>query len=154
MLLDPAVYLRRHLTPGFAVAFATAHVLRTLGKPESGVAVWLRYTWSYRTGGSAFDRMSAGRRQTLRESAPGVFADFRLGDGSHIAIADLARIRRPVTIITADLHPSFLRRSADYLIGRLPHPRTISIANAGHAIAFDQPEALIGALRDVLSGTD
>ena len=151
VLLDPAAYLRRHATLGFAWTLARIWMLRRLGQPRGAVAVWQRATLAYRGGGSAFDRIPPERRRALLDGAAGMFADLGLGDGPRLDPAQLRGLRVPVAVITGDLHPAALARTCDFLISHLRDPEVIRIANAGHALLFDQPDTAIAALRAVLS---
>src|SRR3954452_20777243 len=57
VLLDPAFRVRSHITPGLLRAFAIAQLKHRLGRKHQGLDTWLRYAWSYSTGGSAYDRI-------------------------------------------------------------------------------------------------
>jgi pimeloyl-ACP methyl ester carboxylesterase len=152
VLLDPAFGTRRNITPKLAAIFVKVQLLRRLGRERQAIDTWLRFATSYRTGGSAFERMAEERREVLRGNAGGVFADMASGDGSYIRDEDLASIRVPVTIITADLSPSFLQKTSASLAKRLPAVTSRTLQGAGHAMVFDQSEALLVELRRALDG--
>jgi len=152
VLLDPAFGTRRNITPKLAAIFVKVQLLRRLGRERHAIDTWLRFATSYRTGGSAFERMPEERRELLRSNASGVFADMASGDGSHIREEDLASIRAPVTIITADLSPSFLQKTSASLAKRLPAVTARTLEGAGHAMMFDRSEALLAELRRALDG--
>ena len=152
VLLDPAFGTRRSITPKLAAIFVKVQLLRRLGRERHAIDTWLRFATSYRTGGSAFERMPEERRELLRSNASGVFADMASGDGSHIREEDLASIRAPVTIITADLSPSFLQKTSASLAKRLPAVTARTLEGAGHAMMFDRSEALLAELRRALDG--
>jgi len=154
VLLDPAFASRRNVTPKLAAAFVKTRMLRRFGRDRQALDTWLRFATSYRTGGSAFERMAEDRRELLRSNAEGIFSDLSSDDGSrHISDEDLASIRVPVTIITADLSPSFLQKTSPSLAKRLPAVSTRTLQGAGHAMAFDQSEALLAELRRALDST-
>ncbi len=152
VLLDPAFGTRRNITPAFAAIFLKVQLLRRLGRERKAIDTWLRFATSYRTGGSAFERMPDERRELLRANASGVFADMASGDGSYIGDEDLASIRAPVTIITADFSPSFLQKTSASLAKRLPAVTARTLHGAGHAMAFDRSEALLAELQRALGG--
>jgi non-heme chloroperoxidase len=152
VLLDPAFGTRRNITPMFVAIFVKLQLLRGLGRERQAMDTWLRFGTSYRTGGSAFERMPEERRELLRGNASGVFADMASGDGSHIRAEDLASIRAPVTIITAELSPAFLQKTSASLAKRLPAVTARTLQGAGHAMAFDRCEALLAELRRALDG--
>lgn len=152
VLLDPAVRLRSFLTAAFALAFARAQLVRRLRGERRGLDSWQRYILSYRTGGSAWERMPETRREAMRANAHGVFADIAAGDGSqHIDNDRLAALELPVTVILAGLSPTTLRRSGEHLARTIPDARRILIHDAGHALTVDQPAKLITLVRSALA---
>lgn len=82
--------------------------LRRVGRESAAIDAFLRHGYGYTTGGSAFDRFPAERREALRANAKAILADIAAGDGSHISDADLASVLTPVTIIAGELSPPFL----------------------------------------------
>jgi pimeloyl-ACP methyl ester carboxylesterase len=155
VLLDPAVYVRRYLTPDFAWAFATAQLLRRLRGQERGIESFLRWATKYPGGGSAWERDDFPQewREAMLGGARAAFADMAAGDGSHIPRADLSAIRCPVTIIGGAKSPSLYRRVMDGLLGLLTEPREFVLEDAGHAVAFDEPLELARSIRAAIAGT-
>jgi pimeloyl-ACP methyl ester carboxylesterase len=150
VLLDPAFRARRNLTIGLLVAYLQAMALRRVGRESAAVDAWLRYGYGYTTGGSAFDSFSAERREALRANAKGIFADIAAGDGSYITDAELDSIHAPTAIVLGELSPPFLQSSAAALSRALPNATLHTLAGSGHAMAFDQRDALIACLRAVM----
>jgi 3-oxoadipate enol-lactonase len=150
VLLEPGYGARRSVTPGLAATFVKVQLLRRAGRDRRAIDAWLRFATSYGTGGSAFERMPEERRELLRSNAGGTFADLTSGDGSHISRRDLPSIHTPVTIITGDLSPSFLKKTSASLARHLPEVTARTLHGAGHAMSFDQPEALLAELRRAL----
>ena len=146
ILVDPAFRVRSNMTPRLLRTFATAQLLYKLGRKNQALAAWMRYALSYSTGGNAYDRMPGDRRARLEANVDGVFADFATGDGSHIDPAAVETLSVPVTLISAELSPPFLRKSSKWLAEHLPSPQLHAIPGAGHAIAFDRPEELLAQL--------
>jgi pimeloyl-ACP methyl ester carboxylesterase len=153
VLLDPAFNLRRCLTPGLVRALAGAQLRRRVRGERSGAEHWMRYVASYSTGGSAFDKAPAERRERLLQNSAAIFDDFASGGGEHIDESRLADIDVPVTIIEAGLSPSFLRRSCERLKGLMPRARTVTLANSGHHVGLDAADELIGILREAKTTT-
>jgi pimeloyl-ACP methyl ester carboxylesterase len=147
LLLDPAFNVKRCLTPGLVKARLGALLLGRLRGERSGAQYWVRYTSSYPSGGSAFDRASEERRERLLANASGVFADLHSGGGEHVDESRFAQIKVPVTIVEAMLSPSFLRKSCTRLKKLFPQARTVSLAQSGHHLAVDAREELLTTLR-------
>jgi pimeloyl-ACP methyl ester carboxylesterase len=153
VLLDPAFASRRNVTPKLAATFVKMQMLRRVGRDRQALDTWLRFATSYRTGGSAFERMAEDRRDLLRSNAEGIFSDLSSDDGSrNISDEDLASIRVPVTIITAERSPAFLQKTSASLAKRLPAVSTRTLQGAGHAMVFDHSEALLAELQRALDG--
>src|SRR5690606_34952715 len=94
VLVDPAFNIGRCLTFGMVRVMLTARVLRKLRGERRGAEHWMRYVASYSTGGTAFDKASRARRETLLANASGMFADAESGMPT-IDEARLAEIRIP-----------------------------------------------------------
>jgi pimeloyl-ACP methyl ester carboxylesterase len=151
VLLEPAFGSQRNVTPKLAAAFVKTQTLRRLGRDRQAIDTWLSFSTSYRTGGSAYERMGEDRREVLRSNSEGIFSDLSSDDGTHnISVEDLRALRVPVTIITADLSPAFLQKTSASL---RKYPAVVSsrtLKGAGHAMVFDQSVALHAELRRAL----
>lgn len=151
VLLDPGVCLRSFLTPRFVRAFIRKQLLRALRGERRAAESWFRFVLSYRTGGSAWDRIPEQRREMLLANAGGANADMASGDGSaQIDDERLARLSLPVTVVVAGLSPETLHRSGEYLARTIPNAHRVKLEHAGHALAFDQPDELFSILRTAL----
>lgn len=147
VLVDPAVGIKHCVTPGMVANIMRAKLLRRLRGERRGAEAWLRFVGSYSTGGTAFDKASAHRRETLLANASGIFADADSIKTEDIAEARLAEIAAPVTIIEAKLSPPFLRKSCERLRRLMPQARVVTIEKAGHHIAIDAKDELLAHLR-------
>jgi pimeloyl-ACP methyl ester carboxylesterase len=151
VLIDPAVYGRRHTTPNVAWMFVSAQLARRLRGAERGAEIFGRWATSYSTGGSAWDRKDfpEERREAMRRNARALFADLASGDGSHIPRDRVREIDFPITLALTELSPSWLHRTAQGLRGILPpHHRFETIRGAGHALTFDRPGELERVIRE------
>jgi pimeloyl-ACP methyl ester carboxylesterase len=151
VLLDPAFNLRRCLTPGLVRAMGTARLLRRVRGDRRGAAHWMRYVGSYPSGGSAFENVSAERREKLLSNAGAVFADADSGYGDHVPEDRLSAIAVATTIVDCKLSPPFLRRSCERLRALIPHAETITLERSGHHMGVDAREQLVDILRNAVS---
>jgi lipase len=151
VLLDPAFSIKRCITPGFITHVVTAQLLNRLGRPRRGAEHWMRYVGSYPAGGSAFEKASAERRETLLGNANAIFADFASGWGDHVPEDGLAGTEIATTIVDCKLSPPFLRRSCQRLRGLMPQARAVTLEHSGHHIGVDAREELVALLRDVVA---
>jgi pimeloyl-ACP methyl ester carboxylesterase len=147
VLLDPAFNVKACVTPGFIKTLLAARLLRRLRGERRGAETWIRYVASYSTGGTAFDKATAERRETLLGNASGIFADTSSAGGDHIDESRLATIAVPVTLVEAMLSPPFLRRSCARLRRLMPQARVVTIDRAGHHITLDARDELLAIVR-------
>ncbi len=148
IFLDPAVNLKRCLTPGLVKIRIAVMLLHRLGRDRSALECWFRYVSSYSTGGSAFQaKASSALRAQLQVNADGIFADFA-SSGAALDESRFGNIRVPMTIIDARLSPPFLRRSSHRLKQLLPHARNVTLKNSGHWIALDAHDEMLKVLRE------
>jgi pimeloyl-ACP methyl ester carboxylesterase len=150
VLLDPAVNLKRCITPGLVGHMLTARLLNRLGRPRRGAEHWMRYVSSYPSGGSGFDKSPVERREALLDNAGGIFADADSGLGN-VPEDRLGRIEIATTIVDCKLSPSFLRRSCRRLRELMPHARAVTLEKSGHHVGIDAREELVALLRDVVA---
>ena len=137
VLLDPAVNLKRCMTPGVVGPMSAAKLLNRLGRPRRGAEHWMRYVSSHPSGDSAFDRAPVVRREALLDGAGGIFADASSGLGN-VPEDRLGRIEIPTTIVDCKLSPSFLRRSCGRLRELMPHARDVTLEECGHHVGIDK----------------
>jgi pimeloyl-ACP methyl ester carboxylesterase len=153
VLVDPAVNIKRCITPGLIRHMFTARLLNRLGRSRRGAEHWMRYVASYPSGGSAFDKSPIERRETLLDNAGGLFADVDAGLGD-VPEDRLASMDIPTTIVDCRLSPSFLRRSCKRLRELMPEARTLTLEESGHHVGIDAREELVALLRDVVATRD
>ena len=150
VLLDPAVNIKRCITPGLIRHMLAARLLNRLGRPRRGAEHWMRYVSSYPSGGSGYDKSPVERRQTLLDNAGGIFADADTGLGD-VPEDRLASIDVPITIVDCKLSPSFLRRSCRRLRELMPQARTVTLEQSSHYVGIDAREELVALLRGVVA---
>jgi pimeloyl-ACP methyl ester carboxylesterase len=153
VLLDPAVNIKRCVTPGFVKALLIARLLRRLRGERAGAEYWMRYVASYATGGTAFDKVSTERREAILANARGMFADAQSATAHAIDEARMRSLTMPVAIVDAKLSPPFLRRSSERLRRAMPQARSVTIESAGHHVMIDARDEVLAILRDVLGAT-
>jgi pimeloyl-ACP methyl ester carboxylesterase len=151
VLLDPAFNIKRCLTPGLVRAMVGARVLRRVRGDRPAAARWIRYVTRYPSGGSAFDKAPAERREMLLASATAIFEDADSGFGEHVPEDRLREIAVPATIVDCKLSPPFLRRSCSRLRGLMPQAASVTFERSGHAIGVDARDELLAVLRDAVA---
>jgi 2-succinyl-6-hydroxy-2,4-cyclohexadiene-1-carboxylate synthase len=97
------------------------------------------------------DFLADARRERLAHSAQGLSASLRaLGPGAQPPLfANLPHIVAPVLLVAGALDEGFVESARD-LAARLPHAELCVIADAGHAVHLEQPEAFVRAAGEFL----
>jgi 2-succinyl-6-hydroxy-2,4-cyclohexadiene-1-carboxylate synthase len=129
---------------------ALAARIETVGV-EDFVDEWLAQPMfaTLRRRGAPF--LAEQRRQRLANSARGLADSLRsLGPGAQPPLFDaLTHVSVPVLLVAGSLDRKFVALAHD-LAGRLPDAAVCEIADAGHAVHLEQPEAFTHAVQDFL----
>jgi pimeloyl-ACP methyl ester carboxylesterase len=129
------------------------------GRYPDAAETLLRWVYSYRDGGSAWDAFPEQWRQTARENGRSVVADLRASMGSYPHAKDLARITAPVVCTYGSRSRSYMRGVTRSLAQAIPTATVREIGGTAHAVPFDAPDnfaqVIVDAMRssEVRSGT-
>ena len=119
----------------------------------------LRYVYSYRDGGSAWDAFPEEWRRIARENGRSVVADLVNTMGSYPRAKDLAKITSPFVCTYGSRSRSYMRSITRSLAQAIPTATVREIDGAAHAVAFDAPgnfvQVIVEAIRSsgIRSGT-
>ena len=106
--------------------------------PEAAVTL-LRWVYSYRDGGSAWDSFPEAWRQTARENGRSVVADLKSSMGGYPRGQDLATITAPVVCTYGSRSRSYIRSITRSLARAIPTAAVREIDGTAHAVPFDAP---------------
>jgi pimeloyl-ACP methyl ester carboxylesterase len=129
------------------------------GRYPEAAETLLRYVYSYRGGGSAWDAFPEGWRRTARENGRLVVADLRASMGGYPRAKDLATITAPVVCTYGSRSRSYMRSITRALAQAIPTATVREIDGTAHAVPFDAPgnfvQVIVEAMRssEVRSGT-
>jgi pimeloyl-ACP methyl ester carboxylesterase len=149
----------RHPSPGGLGTLATTQWLAWRGHYAQAAETLLRYVYSYRDGGSAWDEFPEQWRRTARENGRSVVADLRATMGGYPPAQDLAKITCPVVCTYGSRSRSYMYAITRALAQALPTASVREINGAAHAVPFDAPgnfaQVIAEAMRSsqVRSGT-
>lgn len=150
VLHEPAVYGRRHVTPGLARQFLALQWRRRTRSQDRAVAPFLRWVMSHRDGHSVWDRpdYTDDRRQLSLRNAAAILADIDNGDGSHIPEGRLRELGCPVTLLIGAESQRWFHRIASTLTAALPSDHAVvELPGVGHAMAYEDPSATAETIR-------
>ena len=111
--------------------------LAARGRHADAVAAFLRFAYSYRDGGTAWDAFPEDWRRAATENAQAALADFRIAVGGYPSAKELASITRPVLCSYGARSNKPLVRVARSLARVIPTAQLSEIKGAAHAAAFD-----------------
>jgi pimeloyl-ACP methyl ester carboxylesterase len=139
--------------PSQVRALASMQWKSARGRKADAVETFLRFAYSYRDGGSAWDRFPGEWRALARQEAVPSLDDFRIAVGNYPKPAELATLARRVVCTVGERSRDPLRRVARALERVIPTATVLSVPDAGHAAAFDNPAAIADILLEACSAS-
>jgi 3-oxoadipate enol-lactonase len=144
---------RQPPTPSQMRALASTQWKARRGRKAEAVETFLRFAYSYRDGGSAWDRFPEEWREVAREQAVPSLDDFRIAVGNYPEPGELANVERPVVCSIGERSREPLRRVARALESVIPTASLRSVPDAAHALAFDHPAGMVRLIEHAISAT-
>ena len=138
----------RHPAASGMGTLARVQWLAWRGRYGEAAETLLRWVYSYRDGGSAWDAFPEAWRQTARENGESVVADLQSSMGSYPRAQDLATITAPVVCTYGSRSRSYMRPLTRSLARAIPTATVREIDGTAHAIPFDAP----GNFAQVITG--
>ncbi len=118
-------------------ALSTMAWLAARGRHSEAAAAFLRFAYTYRDGGNAWDAFPADWRDTASENAKAALADIRIAVGGYPPAKELATIKPPVVCSYGSRSPITMGRVTRALARAIPTSIVVEIEGAGHAAPFD-----------------
>jgi pimeloyl-ACP methyl ester carboxylesterase len=109
------------------------------GRYPDAAETLLRWVYSYRDGGSAWDAFPEAWRQTARENGRSVVADLKSSMGGYPRGQDLATITAPVVCTYGSRSRNYMRPLTRSLARAIPTASVREIGGTAHAVPFDAP---------------
>ncbi len=129
----------RHPDASGLGALATMQWLAWRDRYGEAAETLLRWVYSYRDGGSAWDAFPEAWRQTARDNGRSVIADLKASMGSYPRGQDLATITAPVVCTYGSRSRSYMRAITRSLARAIPAASVREIDGTAHAVPFDAP---------------
>jgi pimeloyl-ACP methyl ester carboxylesterase len=120
-------------------ALARMQWLAWRGRYPDAAETLLRWVYSYRDGGSAWDDFPGQWRRTARENGRAVVADLKGSMGSYPRAQDLATITAPVVCTYGSRSRSYMSSLTRSLAHAIPTATVREIDGTAHAVPFDAP---------------
>jgi pimeloyl-ACP methyl ester carboxylesterase len=129
----------RHPDASGLATLASMQWLAWRGRYPDAAERLLRWVYSYRDGGSAWDAFPEQWRQTARENGKPVVADLKSSMGSYPRAQDLATITAPVVCTYGSRSRSYMHAVTRSLAQAIPTSSVREIGGTAHAVPFDAP---------------
>ena len=126
----PWRFTRQVPTVAQVMALAKIGSLAVRGRHRDAADALLRFAYTYRDGGSAWDAFPEEWRRAGTENARAALADFRNSISSYPSAADLATIEVPVVCSYGARSPDSMVRLVRSLAAAIPAARTHRIEEA------------------------
>jgi pimeloyl-ACP methyl ester carboxylesterase len=138
-------------TPSQVGALTKMGWLASRGQHARAAEAFLRFAYTYRDGGTAWDAFPEEWRRTVGENAEAAIVDIRTAIGSYPTAKDLAAVQ-PRVICTYGLRsPKTMARVTRSLAAAVPTSEVLSIEGAGHAAPFDAPANFVEVIAEAMS---
>lgn len=144
---------RRPPTPSQVAALSKMAWLSSRRRYAEAAATFLRFAYSYRDGGSAWDRFPEEWRQAVADNARAALADIRIAIGGYPTSKELATVRSPVTCTCGSRSATTMVRVTRKLAAVVPTARFHQIEAAGHAAPFDAPSNFAKVITEAIAAT-
>jgi pimeloyl-ACP methyl ester carboxylesterase len=143
---------RQPPTPSQVAALAKMAWLSSRRRYPEAAAAFLRFAYTYRDGGSAWDRFPEEWRQTVSDNAEAALNDIRIAIGGYPTTNELASVNSPVVCSCGSRSASTMVRVTRKLAGVIPTATFYRIEGAGHAASFDAPTNFAKLIIEVVNG--
>jgi pimeloyl-ACP methyl ester carboxylesterase len=153
VLIEPPLFARSHTSLGVLVPYLGVLRWQLLGNSTKAVRAFNRWTYTYRSGGCAYDRWPAAWRSAMDADAPTAMKEFAAGTGEkNLSREQLTGLACPVVVLTGALSLSYLQECSREAAGLIPGARLEEVAGACHAVHLDNPGALVQAVVSLTAG--
>jgi pimeloyl-ACP methyl ester carboxylesterase len=125
--------------------------LASRGRHPEAAAAFLQFAYTYRDGGSAWDRFPDEWRRAVSENAQAALADIRIAIGGYPSARDLATVRPHVVCTCGSRSARTIVRVTKALADLIPAAEFRQVEGAGHAAPFDAPAAFAEVIIDVIT---
>jgi pimeloyl-ACP methyl ester carboxylesterase len=141
---------RRRPTRSILTALAGMGWLALRGRDADAAESFLRWSYSYRDGGTAWEVLPAEWRRAARDNAKAVLADIRIAMGGYPPPNELATITSPVVCAHGTRSDPTMASITRSLAHAIPAASVRKIEGAGHAVAFDAPAAFVKVIAEAI----
>ena len=141
---------RHRPTTASLTALAGMGWLALRGYHADAAERFLRWAYTYRDGGTAWEAFPQQWRRTARDNAKAVLADIRIAIGSYPPPRQLAAITTPVICAHGTRSNPTMALIARSLANAIPAASVRAIDGAGHAVAFDAPATFVKMIAEAI----
>ena len=124
------------------------------GRYPEAAETLLRWVYSYRDGGSAWDAFPEQWRSTARDNGRSVVADLKSSMGGYPRAQDLATITVPVVCTYGSRSRTYMRPLTRSLARAIPTASVREIDGTAHAVPFDAPGSFALVISEAMRSSE
>ena len=144
----------RHPRPSGLATLAGMQWLAWRGRYAEAAETLLRWVYSYRDGGSAWDEFPERWRQAATDNGRSVVADLKSTMGSYPRPKDLATITAPVVCTYGSRSRTYMRAITRALARAIPTATLREIDGAAHAVMFYTPGNFVQVIVEAMRSSE
>src|SRR5215471_13921540 len=144
----------RHPDASGLGALARMQWLAWRGRYPEAAGTLLRWVYSYRDGGTAWDAFPEAWRRTARDNGRSVVADLKSSMGGYPRARDLATITAVVVCTYGSRSRGYMRPLTRSLAHAIPTATVREIGGTAHAVPFDAPGAFAQVITDAMRSSE
>jgi pimeloyl-ACP methyl ester carboxylesterase len=145
VLVEPPLHAKRHPT-AHLVGGVVGGMLRGRRDTRAGAARFLRWALRDSAHRKAEDGVPAGWWEGMLANSAAIVHEISLGTGEHIGAADLGGLRCSTVILHGDRSDPAFAKAARRIAAAVPTARLEAVANSGHVMQVDRPDAIVAAV--------
>jgi pimeloyl-ACP methyl ester carboxylesterase len=142
---------RRPPTASSLAALSSMGWLALRGRHADAAESFLRWAYTYRDGGTAWEAFPAEWRRAAKDNAKAVLADIRIAIGGYPSPKQLAAISTPVVCTYGARSDKTMAAISRSLARAIPTASVREIEGAGHAVAFDAPANFVKVIAEAIT---
>jgi 3-oxoadipate enol-lactonase len=148
VLVEPPLHAKRHPTPRL-LRGVLGGMLRGRRDARAGAAQFLRWALRNTAYRNPQDGVPAGWWAGMLGNSEAIVHEISLGTGEHISVADLHGLPCSTVVLHGDRSDPTFARAARRIADRVPGARLEGVADSGHVMQVDRPDAIVAAVESL-----
>jgi pimeloyl-ACP methyl ester carboxylesterase len=148
VLLEPPWHVKRALSLRL-LRGPIAAAIRGRHDPQAGAKLFLRWALRDATGSEPDATLPAGWWDQMLTNDAAILHEIGLGTGEYLTRRSLRFLTCPVIVLSGDRSDPSFTRAAAKVAAAAPDATLRTVAQSGHAMQVDRPDAIINAVQAI-----